>query len=122
MKISKSKSTSTKDKRQNKSAKLRVFQKVKKHFAAFGIDRNLVVQEYPFNKRIFGGSIVIGSALISHIVYIFYEAENFIKYTQSIYTFSVAILLSVAFLNMILNVKELFKLIKGIEKICNSSE
>lgn len=50
------------------------------------------------------------------------EAQTFAEYTQSIYMFSVATVVTVAFVIILLNVTKLFNLIDEYEHFVNTSE
>lgn len=104
------------------SSKLIVFQTIKKNFITFGFSPNLISQAYPFNKRILLHFLIHGLGAISTFVFILCEAKNFIEYTQTIYMFSLSILIIITMANMTLKVNELFDLLNGGESIANTSK
>lgn len=105
----------------SQTLKLKVFHVIQKNFAAVGFSSNLVTQQYPFNKKIFMGILILSTSVICNLMYIFREAKTFAEYNQSIYMCSLAAAIIFASVIILLNVKKLFNLIKVCENVANTS-
>lgn len=101
---------------------IKIFQLSQKYFAAAGIGPELAAQAYPLNGTILLGFVILGSAFVCLLVYIFVEAEKFSEYTQSIYLCSLVALINVILLVIIFNVDNFFHTIIDHEEIVNTSE
>lgn len=101
---------------------MQLFQLIQNNFAAVGISWNLVAQPYPVNGKISLGFFILIISVICNLMYIVREAKTFAEYTQSIHMCSVATLILFALVIVLLNVKKLFNLINGCQKIVNTSE
>lgn len=105
-----------------KKRKLKIFKLTKKNFAAIGISPELVNHPYPFNVRILLGLLILMASVTCNLLYIICEAKTFAEYTQSIYTFSLAAVITLGLVIVLLNVAELFNLINGFENLVNASK
>lgn len=103
------------------SPKLKAFETIQKNLASVGITPALASQSYPFNATIFYGFLKLGSAVYCTSIFIIFDAETFVEYTQSIYVDSLAMLIIFALLIVILKVERLFKYISGNDLV-NTSE
>lgn len=102
--------------------KLLVFQTTQKYYALIGIRPKLVTQSHRFNKNILMSFLILGSAVISMVVYVFNDAQTLSEYAQSIYMGSFGVLLIFSLTIVILEVEKFFKYIKHCESVVNTSE
>lgn len=91
------------------------------NFATIGVNRKLLLQPYPVNAKIFTGFLIIGAWFILNFVYIVFQAKTFAEYIQGTYIFSLAVLIILALVIIIFNVKKLFQLIDFCENLINTS-
>lgn len=101
---------------------IKIFQMPQKYFATAGIGPELATQTYPLNGKILMGFVIIGSAFVCLLVYVFDEAEKFSEYTQSIYLCSLVALINFILLVIISKVADFFHTINDCEDIVNTSE
>lgn len=102
--------------------KIKIFQTVREYFAIIGINRVLVDQPYPFNRRIFLGFLMFGLAITSLFTFIISQAKTFWEFAQSIYTCSAVILGICCLFILVFRVHILFKFIASFENVINTSE
>lgn len=93
-----------------------------KNFAAVGFTPDLIDQPYSLNRKILLGFLLLTSSIICNSMYTIREAQTFGEYTQSIYMFSLAALITLVFVTILLNVTELFSFISGVECLINTSK
>lgn len=105
---------------QSKLPKMKVFQVIEKNFAMAGIHPELATQPYPLNWRIFVDFVIVGSGLISILMYISNGAQTLAEYAQSIYMSSLALMVLVTLFITLLNVQKLFSLIDCYEGLMNT--
>lgn len=104
------------------SPKLKAFGIIQKNFAIAGITPSLANQSYPFNGRILFGILVLGACIYSMSVFILYEADSFLEYTQSTYAGSLVTLIIFVLLIIIFKVRKLFELISGCDDLIKTGE
>lgn len=102
--------------------KLRIFQLTQKNLNTVGISPNLLLQPCPLNTKIAIGFLIATSHAICNLVFIFFEAETFSEFTQTIYMGSFAILVIFNLVIFISNVENLFRIIDNCENLVNASE
>ena len=105
-----------------KIQKIKIFQIIQKNFATIGIGPNSAMQLRVFNGKILFTSLTLASFILSNLVYFFKDAETFTEYTQTIYLGSGGILVTLAFIIILLHLNELFKIINDCECLVNTSE
>lgn len=106
-----------------KIQKTEIFKLTLKNFAAVGFTPDLKYQPYPLNEKILLGFLILISSIICNdLMYIIREAKTFVEYTQSIYMFSLAAIITLVFVTILLNVSELFNFISGVESLINTSK
>lgn len=113
---------STGEKTKAQVPNLKAFKIARKYYAIMGVTSALAERPYPFNGRILCGFLALGSCIFSTSVFVIYEAETFVEYTQAIYICSIAVQHIFTVLIIILRVKNLFALINGCENLTNTSE
>lgn len=101
--------------------KLTGFKAIRKNFAVAGITPKLATQTYPLNGRIFIGFLILVSAFISLLIYIFKDADTFADYIKSIYVFSLAVVVAAGLLITILKAAQIFYLIDTCNRIIDTS-
>lgn len=104
------------------SSKMKIFQMSQKYFTILGISPNLIVQPYPFNRRISIGFLMLGLVLICNYVFIIYGAKTFLDFSQSIYIGSALAVGSLALAVLVFRVKILFEFIVNFENAINTSK
>lgn len=107
---------------EDKSSKIKVFQEIKKNFGTFGLSPSLVSQACPLNEKILLNFLIHIFAAFTTFEFVLHGAQNFVEYTQSIYMFSLSMLIIETMANMVFKVEELFDLMSGAESIVNTSE
>lgn len=107
---------------QSQLPKHKPFEILLKHFGALGIGPNLTKQAYPLNVKILMGFFVLCFAISGLVIFIFYDANTFIEYVQSIYICTFNTLIFSTLLIIILKVDQLFEVINDWEKLVNTSE
>lgn len=105
-----------------KQPKIKVFQLILEHLANAGICSDLVLQPYPFNRKIFKNFLILLLYIICSVMYLFYEAKTFTENTGTIYMGSVSALITIALLILVFSVKKMFKFINSCEEIANTSK
>lgn len=113
---------SSEKKSKSQTPKCKVFEIPLKSFAALGVTPALATQSYPWNGRILMGCLALCISICSTGLFIIYEAKRFAQYTQSIYICSFAVVIFLAALIIVLQVKDLFEYIFGIDKLVDTSE
>lgn len=101
---------------------MKIFQEIQKNFATLGISPGLSIQPYPLNGKILMEFLILHLALICGFRFTFYEAKTFAEYTQSTYMGAAVALCILCLLIIILNAKNMFKYINGVENIANTGE
>lgn len=107
---------------QKEFQKIKAFQNLEQKFAFIGIGPNLATQTYPLNIKIFMGILLLGSAIISTLVYATKEAKTLAEYTQSLFVCSILILIMFMLLTIILNVKTFYEYIIDLNAVINTSK
>lgn len=104
-------------------SKMKIFQTVQEQLAIVGIcSSNQSIQKLSFNKRIVFGFFVFGCQIVSHFVYTFHVANEFMEYMQCICATSGSILILIGFTAIVFGKAALFESINNIEQVIDSSE
>lgn len=102
---------------------MKIFKIIQKHYAVLGIGPpNQLAQKNAFNVRILIGFSLFGYLIASQLVYIFRVANGFIDYIVCICSTSAGIIVFIGFLSIVFQKSTLFKSIKNMEKLINSSK
>lgn len=101
---------------------MKIFQLTQKNFATIGISPILSYQSWSLNAEILIGFSITTVSFICTLVFAFSEAKTFIEYTQSIYIGSCAVIVILALVVIVFNVKKFFQLINDCENITNTSK
>lgn len=109
-------------KSESKLPKIQIFQSTKEYLAILGITSNLMVQTYPFNRKILIGYLILGVALICNLVFVIFEKKTFWEFTQSIYFSSDALVCTLGFTVLVFRLSTLFEAIVTLESAINASE
>lgn len=113
----------SKQKNPKKLQKQNVFQMVQKYLTVLGVtSSNAWNQSNPFKRTILFGFLLLGSFICCILMYVIYDAETFVQYTQSMYVCSFATLIIVSLLILILKAKKLFEFIDNCGSIVNDGE
>lgn len=107
---------------QRESPNMKLFRKTQKIFIILGIEPSLIVQSYPFNRRILIDLIVVAAGTLFNFVFLFNEAKTFWEFTQSIYFGSVAIIGTFIFVHVVFSVTNIFEFIVRFENVINTSK
>lgn len=99
-----------------------IFESLQRNFAYAGIAANLARQSYPFNGAVTFGLLFLGFDIVSLLLFIAYDAEQFDEYTQAVNNLSVLTLITVALLILIVKIKQLFEFIDSGNDLVNISE
>lgn len=105
-----------------KIQKIEILQLTRKNFAVVGITPDLVDQPHPLNEKILLGFLLLTCSIICNLMYTVCEAKTFIEYTQSIYMFSIAALVTLVLMTILSNVTNLFNFTYGLESLVNTSK
>lgn len=102
--------------------KINVFRKIQTNLSILGITADQSTQNHPFNAKISMGIFIFSYSIISHILYILYDAKGFDKYIECICSTSARILITTCFGAMVFKMATLFKLIGRKEDLIATSE
>lgn len=102
--------------------KIKILELARENFAAIGISPILVDQPYSFNRKNLFGFLILTSSFICNLMYIIRGAKTSAEYTQSIYMFSVAALLTLVWLAILWNVTNLINFTYGLENLAKTSK
>lgn len=106
--------------------KIKILELARENFAAIGriweFRPILVDQPYSFNRKILFGFLILTSSFICNWMYIIRGAKTSAEYTQSIYMFSVAALLTLVWLAILWNVTNLINFTYGLENLAKTSK
>ena len=106
----------------NISIKMKLFQSVQRQFAELGINSQQLIQTYPFNRTILLISFSYVCNIISYSSFMYYEANTFREYTDSVYVTSTNVLVAICFAIVVLQVEGFFKFISCCVEIVATSE
>lgn len=104
------------------SQKPKPFEIIQKNLATIGITPSLADQSYPFNWTILCGILILSLNIFFLSMFIIYDAETFVEFTQSVYMTTLSTLINLCLLVLILKVKNLFKLIDGCDDLVSTSK
>lgn len=104
--------------------KMKIFQRVRRQYAILGISNasNQPAENLPFSKRVLAGFLYFAYVLISEILYIVHEANEFMEYIECISSLCAVTLLLVCFAAIAFRKATLFKNFDNIEKLIDSSK
>lgn len=102
--------------------KLKLFQIPQKLLERLGVNRSLLSQSHPFQARILMGCLILVLVIISHVLFIIYDAETFADYTQCTYSGSLGLTLLFVLLLFAVEAEKLFVFIGDCELMINSGE
>lgn len=97
---------------------MKIFHQLRKNLAFYGIASH----QHPFNLRNGLSLIVYSLAIILICIHIFYEAETFQEYANSIFMATVQIAVSSIFIFNACQMKSFFGCVNEAERIINESE
>lgn len=93
-----------------------------KYFALVGINKNLALQPYPLDDKIFMGLLIYGLCVYSIIVHVIYDAHSFNEYTQSMFALNFMAAVCSCFLILIFNIEIMFEYISICGQLVHTSE
>lgn len=101
---------------------MKVFRTIRNKFAFLDIcPSNQSTWQNPFNKRVLG-FILLGGNIVSHVVYIFRVANDFLEFVECLNSTFASIIISVCFVAIVFRKTTLFNSIDNIEKVIDASE
>lgn len=106
----------------SKPSKITILQTVQKSLSYLGIGLNPAHKLQSFNGKILIDLLILTTAIIWSLMYIFNDAETFTEYTSSIYLCSSFILIILVLIITIFHSTELYKIINACECIINMRE
>lgn len=102
---------------------MKILELVQQHYAILGVSAsNQWTQKYPLNERVLFGLLLLGCSFVSHLLYIFRVASDFMDYMVGICSFSGCTIIVVAFVDIALKKNFLFESIGNVEKLIETSE
>lgn len=102
---------------------MKIFQTIQAQYAILGVSSsNHSTRKYMFSTRVLFGFLLIGCTIVSHFLYIFYVANDFMKYVASICVASGTTLTFVSLAAIVFRKAQLFGCIDIIEKFIDTSE
>lgn len=105
-----------------KNSKMKLYQSVQRQFAVLGINSQLLIQKYPFNRTILLMFFSYICNIISFCIFMYYDVNTFREYTDSIYVTSTDVLVVICFGNVVFGVAGFFKFIDNCVELVASSE
>lgn len=102
--------------------KIKLFQIIKQNFAKLGISSNLSTQNNLFNKNVLTASLFYGLNITLNGIFLFFKANTFREYTDSIYPTSAVITISVCFANTLFKMTKLFDFFERCDTIADERE
>lgn len=106
---------------------MKILKLLQRSYAIMGISPSKVslnqsTQKCPFNGRIIFGFLLYGCVILSQFMYIFYVANDFLDYVESIIATTSTIIMFICFAAMAPRKTKLFESIENIEKLIDMSE
>lgn len=101
---------------------LKAFESIQRNFAYAGITANFAHQSRPLNRRISFGFLLLTLDICSVLLFVVYDAEQFVEYTQCANILSAMTIIIFALLALTVRVKRLFEFIAGGNDLVNISE
>lgn len=102
---------------------MKILQTVFENFVFLGININRMHDDKnPLNKNIFVSIFLCNLGIVFTGVFLVFEANNFMEYTEAVYTFSTAIVIAMGVVIVIYKVNWIAKYIERCENTINSSE
>lgn len=98
---------------------MKIFQTVQKNLLStykIGLDEN------PFNCKILMAFLIFCAGIISNCVYFFYEAKTFQDYVNSIFFCELLFAVTINFVSIALNMRQIFGCLLDAEKIIDGSK
>lgn len=114
-----------KKKNQRKKMKIKLFQLIQATYAILGITSHQSVQKYPFNWKILMVSFSYGSSSIIQLIYLteaIQSANRISECTDSIFITATTISVALYFAISVYYMSELFRFIRGCEKMVDTGE
>lgn len=102
---------------------MKIFQTFQKQFAILGIspDPNHSNRKYIFNEKLIFGFLLLGYMIVSQFVYIFYEANGFMEYVESICATSASTIVLACLANTVFRRALIFESIDNMETLIDTS-
>lgn len=104
---------------QQQHPKLKAFLLIQKYLALTGISSALLTQTYPVNGRILFGIFATSFSVICQLIYIQNDAETVADYIQSIYLFSLMIIIFFATIILIVKRAALYEYMNAVDELIN---
>lgn len=101
---------------------MKVFHKIQANLEILGITKNQSLQNDPFNGKKLMGILIFSYSIVSHFLYILFNAKSFEEYIECICSTSASVLITTCFAAMTFKMTTLFKLIEKKEDLINTSE
>lgn len=101
---------------------MKFFRAAQKYFAVVGFSSQQLFQEHRPNERTLLAIFSLVIQLISSAVFLFYEANSSMEYTNSIYITSTVTLAAFNFSTMSWKQNNLFKFVKNLENAIQERE
>lgn len=97
---------------------MKILQSTQMNLATVGVNPNL----QPLNLKITIGFLILNLYFICDLVFAIFEAKTFTEYIQSIYMGSCAVLITLALIIIVINMKKLIQAIDDHEILVNTRE
>lgn len=101
---------------------MEILQTSLKCFSTLGISPKQSKQEFYFNHKILLGFSLLGSSLVTHVLYLIYVAQSFDKYIESICATIAMVVVITCFVSVVFGMSILFESIDSIETLLATSE
>lgn len=101
---------------------MKILQSIQYHLSAMGLNSYQASQKFLFNKNNVIAIFLLCSAATSNLLYLYLEANDFDKYTHSIYSSSALVVATIAFLTVFSKMRQLFDCLEQMEKAVDSSK
>lgn len=105
-----------------KQETMKILTTVQKNFALIGISAKQSTQNNPFNAENLIVLLILCLTLITNVMNLIYEADNFKDYTISVFSCSTMIVAILIFVMILARMRHLFDFLKQAEQIINKSK
>lgn len=99
-----------------------IFDSIKSNFAIVGANSLQSNGQNPFNLKNVMIILIINVQATLCGIFVFYEANSFREYVESVFAFSTVIVIHIVFPVFIWKIPKMFELMNNIEKIVNKSK